>query len=323
MDQRAAAARIAEEVLFADALAVDGADRVPAAHFDRLAEAGLYGVALSEDSDLAGDLVETLASGCLATTFVWLQHLGPTRAAPPLWRDRLASGESRSGIALAGVRGDPPGLRVSAVDGGYLLDGQVPWVTGWDLVDVVHVAARDADDLVHFLLVDARSGPTLRADLLPLVAVQASRTVHLTFDGHFVPADRLTGTRPYAEWIAADSDGSALNGYLALGVARRCLDLLGADPGALDEVRTALRGAAGADVAPARAAASALAWGTATTLMVQTGSRSVLRDNHAQRLYREAGFLLVFGSRPRMRTALLAALSPPPSPADQGEVRML
>ena len=38
--------------------------------------------------------------------------------------------------------------------------------------------------------------------------------------------------------------------------------------------------------------------------MVHTGSRSMLADQHAGRLYREAGFLLVFGSRPAIKSAL-------------------
>jgi hypothetical protein len=38
---------------------------------------------------------------------------------------------------------------------------------------------------------------------------------------------------------------------------------------------------------------------------VTTGSRAVLAGEHAQRLVREATFLLVFGSRPAIRSALL------------------
>jgi hypothetical protein len=46
----------------------------------------------------------------------------------------------------------------------------------------------------------------------------------------------------------------------------------------------------------------------ATTLVVTAGSRSVLRGEHPQRLVREAAFLLVFGSRPPIRAALLDRL---------------
>ena len=45
------------------------------------------------------------------------------------------------------------------------------------------------------------------------------------------------------------------------------------------------------------------------TLAVHTGSRSVLVDEHAQRLVREALFLLVFGSRAPIKAALLRRLA--------------
>jgi len=325
---RARAEDLAERVLFPAAAEVDRADRVPAEHLDLLASQGFYGVAAPveegglgvEDMALAGDLVETLASGCLATAFVWIQNHGPVLASafsdrPGLrerWLGPLARGERRGGIARAGLRPGPPLMRVRAIDGGYRLDGVIPWVTGWDLVDTLHVAARDPDDVIHFLLVDALAGDTMTAEPLPLVAANASRTVNLTFTGHHVPADRLTATEPYDEWQGSDASGSALNGFLALGVANRCCRLLG--PSTLDSELAACRAAllaADAERTPAaRAAASELALRAAATLGVRTGSRSVLRGEHAERLLREAGFLLVFGTRPSIRDALLTRLAP-------------
>jgi hypothetical protein len=190
---------------------------------------------------------------------------------------------------------------------GFRLTGEAPWVTGWDMIDVVRVGARDDHDRVRFLLVDAVESPTLRADRQHMVAAQASRTVALTFDDHAVRRDRLTGTQPYAEWAAGNASGSALNGFLAVGVAARCLRLLGPSPldDELQRRREALLTADAATIPAARAAASAFAYRAAGTLAVRTGSRSVLRDQHAQRLAREAMFLLVFGSRPAIREALL------------------
>jgi hypothetical protein len=43
----------------------------------------------------------------------------------------------------------------------------------------------------------------------------------------------------------------------------------------------------------------------AVTLLVSVGARGVLLHEHAQRLVREAAFLLVFGSRPAIHAALL------------------
>jgi alkylation response protein AidB-like acyl-CoA dehydrogenase len=54
----------------------------------------------------------------------------------------------------------------------------------------------------------------------------------------------------------------------------------------------------------ARAAASALAMRAASALMVSAGARGILAGEHAERLIREAAFLLVFGSRPGIRQAL-------------------
>src|SRR6266508_206671 len=138
------ARRIAEEVLFPAATAVDAADRVPADHLDLLAANGFYGLAAPADAGglgladraTASRVIEILASGCLTTTFVWLQHHSAVAAVAdsPLrkeWLPPLARGDRRAGVVLAGLRPGPPSVRAEPVDGGYLIDGQAPWVTGW------------------------------------------------------------------------------------------------------------------------------------------------------------------------------------------------
>lgn len=310
--------QIADEVLFPAALDVDRAERVPRGHFDLLAADGFYSI-----DDQLGPVVEAFASGCLSTTFVWLQHHQPLRDALALGRDdlapALASGERRAGIALAGARSGS--LRVRAEGASFVLDGTVPWVTGYGMIDTMYVAARDTADVVHFLLVDAIAAPGVTMTPLDLVAVQASGTVNVTFSGYRVPDDRLLRTQPYHEWRSGDSGGSVTNGYLALGIANRCVRLLRAHPyggpeaeplaAALDAARTALASGDPSGVADARAAASELALRAATTLTVLTGARAVLRDEHAQRLVREATFTLVFGSRPGIRDATLGHLRRP------------
>ncbi|HYN72623.1 MAG TPA: hypothetical protein VES60_08995 [Nakamurella sp.] len=76
---------------------------------------------------------------------------------------------------------------------------------------------------------DAIVSPTLTVGLTTLMATQASGTVTVRFDDHFVPADRLTRTRPLAEWAGGDAFGSSLNGFLALGIAQRAARLLETD----------------------------------------------------------------------------------------------
>ena len=108
IEQRARA--IAEDILFPAAMAVDAADRVPASHLDLLAATGFYGIANDPAVDYATlcRVVETLASGCLTTAFVWMQSLTPVRAAAAADRadllPALVAGERRGGIGLAGIR---------------------------------------------------------------------------------------------------------------------------------------------------------------------------------------------------------------------------
>ncbi|MGH3621580.1 MAG: hypothetical protein ACRDQ5_07295, partial [Sciscionella sp.] len=113
------------------------------------------------------------------------------------------------------------------------------------------------------------------------------------------------------EWTARDAGGLRVNGSLALGVTARCCRMLGASglDAELAERRRQLDDASAHTLPAVRAAASELAMRAAAALVVATGSRSVLRDAHEQRLAREALFLLVFASRPPIKQSLLRRLT--------------
>lgn len=326
------AARIADEVLFPAALEVDTADRVPVEHLDLLAEKGFYGLAAPgglsaldlPDYASVCRAVETLAGGCLTTTLVWMQHHGAVSAAAntanPAVRDRyledLASGRRRAGVAVtAAVRPGPPMLRAEAVDGGWVLDGNAPWVTGWDMIDTLYVAGRDETDTLVLAMIDATEGESLAVEPpLDMVAASASRTVTMHFSRYFVPAERITATMPREQYVAGDHEAVRFNGNLALGVAARAVDLIGDDgtqlAAELATRRDRLTTAEPADVPVARALVSEFALRASAALSTHTGGRSILPSSHAQRLIREATFLLVFGSRPGIRTSLLERFTP-------------
>jgi alkylation response protein AidB-like acyl-CoA dehydrogenase len=319
------AREFAENVLFPAALQTDAADLLPVSSLDALACEGFYGIAgpadaggLDLDLPTSYAVVEALAAGCLTTTFVWLQHRNPVRAVAGSpssdlrdeWLAPLCRGERRAGIALAGNRPGPPILRARrTATGDVVLDGEAPWVSGWGRIDVLLVAAR-RDDTVLSVLMDATPSATLGVERLHLVGLNASGTVTLRFREHLVPAERIVGEDPHAEVLGRDAIGLRMNGSLALGLATRCCRLMGQSP--LDDELTEARGAldqAGVDELPAaRAHASELAMRAAAALTVTQGSRSILLGQHAQRLAREALFLLVFGTRPPIRDALLARL---------------
>jgi alkylation response protein AidB-like acyl-CoA dehydrogenase len=326
----ARARRLSDEVLFPGALEVDAAEIVPVDRLDRLAEAGFYGLAGPASAhgmglpDMASgmEIIEILAGGCLTTTFVWIQHHGAVRAlvdagATPLseeFLERMCRGEVRAGVAFSGLRHPGPPILTAAPDGdGWRFTGYAPWVTGWGRIDVVRAAARRENGDIVWALVDARAGPSLLAAPQRLAAVNASATVTLTFIDHPVSSERVIAIQPFDEWQARDRASLRLNGSLPLGVASRCATLLGSGPLQMevDVRRSALDQASPEEMPVQRALASELALRAATTLVVAGGGRSIATDQHAQRLAREAIFLLVFGQTSAIKAAQLDHLGRP------------
>jgi alkylation response protein AidB-like acyl-CoA dehydrogenase len=268
-------------------------------------------------------VMEELASSCLATTFVLAQHfrllgamLDP--ATPAYIREAMLAstirGETKGGVALTGLLPGPSSLLAKPAPGGWLLEGTAPWVSGWGIVDVICVFARGPagaeGETVVTLLLDAHPQDRLSVTPLRLSAVNATRTVRLDFDELFVADDMTIGSQPYQSASRESETRLRLNGSFSLGVARRCCALLGPSPldYELRECRASLDAADAAQVAAARAAASELAARAAQALVVRRGSRAALAGDPAERLNREAAFLLVFGSRPAIKDALLRAL---------------
>ena len=162
------------------AMEVEAAHRVPPEHLDLLAAEGFYGLAgpreaggLDVPFPAACRIIEILAGACLSTTFVWMQHHGVVRAVAgtdnAALRQRmlgpLCRGERRAGVALAGLLPGPPRLRARATEGGYVLDGTSPWVTGWDYLDTLHVAARQDDGTIVWAVLDAGPRGGVRSSL--------------------------------------------------------------------------------------------------------------------------------------------------------------
>ncbi len=171
-------------------------------------------------------------------------------------------------------------------------------------------SARDEEDNVVWALVDAHESAALRVDRLALVALNATATVRADFDELFVPDERVTSIVPLEQWSRPEPAVLRIHATFPLGVADRCCRLMGPTP--LEDEVAACRDrldAADAEAMPAaRAAASELAVRAAVALMLTVGSKSVLLDQHAQRLAREALFTAVYAARPPVRAAFLERL---------------
>jgi alkylation response protein AidB-like acyl-CoA dehydrogenase len=304
----------ADEVLFPAALSTDASDVIPRELLDGLASAGLYGVGADADFATTCAVLEELASGCLTTAFLWMQHVGlvhtlaasgPAEVAAR-WLGPLAAGEIRAGLGLGGALPQPT-VHARAGKDGWVVDGVSPFVSGWGRIDVMNLAARTADDQIVWLIADAAEGPALRAERLHLSALNATATVRVTFTQLAVGADRVTDVHPASGETAPEA--LRMHAALALGVTSRCCRMLG--PTALDGDLAQLRAdldRLGPGILAARAAAGALAVRAAAALMTSRGSKSLLVSDHAQRLMREAAFTLVYALRPGSRSSLLSSL---------------
>jgi alkylation response protein AidB-like acyl-CoA dehydrogenase len=332
---------IAENVLFPAALDVDAQAAIPDSHFWLLADQGFYGLAAGEahggveiDFPSLAGILETLSSGCLTTTFTWMQHHGLVRALTRTTNEALRDkylgaairGEVHGGVAYAGAIPQPPRLWATATQGGWALNGEAPLVTGWGIADLLLVSARNtamavgqAAGTIVTGVIDAAAGRGITVEKLEMVAAQGSNTVRLYFEDYFLPDGKVTSEISHEEFLANQRFNARLNGCLATGITTRCIRLIDVAGEAeiarrlqaeLDAVRIRLD--AGLDdpatLPAARAAAAELAYRSAGALVVTVGSTGILARQHAQRLVREATFTLVAAGRPQIKACLLNLL---------------
>lgn len=331
---------IAEEVLFPAALDVDAQGAIPSSHFDLLATQGFYGLAgdperggIEVDFPSFVKILETLSGGCITTTFTWFQHHSVVRGLTATanqelrgkYLDAALRGELRGSVAFAGAIPQPPRLWATGTEGGWLLKGEAPFVTGWGMVDVLQVSARNtalragqSTGTIVTGLVDAQPGEGITVEQLHMIAAQGSSTVRLRFVDYFLPAQMVTAEVSHSDFLANQHMSLRRSGCLAMGVAGRCIrmiseagrpqvaDLLLAEQ---DLIRDRLDAGLGdpATLPAARAAASELAYRCAGALVVAVGSSAILARQHAQRLVREATFTLVTAGRPEIKDNLLNA----------------
>jgi alkylation response protein AidB-like acyl-CoA dehydrogenase len=322
-DVLGAARHLADEVLFPAALETDRAETLPVELLDAFARSGFYGLSgpvadggLDADYSTVCSAIEILSSGCLTTTFVWVQHVGAVRAAAASQNEairarvgRMCAGELRAGLALGGALPGPARLTAEEAGDGWIFRGISPFVSGWDRIDLIHTAARTEDGRLVWAFIDARETETMAVERLDLVALNATATVRAEFRDHLVPADRVASVDEYREG-PPPPELLRVHASLPLGVAVRCCRLLGttALDAELDEIRRTLDALDPETMEAARGRAGEFALRAAAALVVAQGSRSLLVEDHAQRLMREAVFALVYALRPGSRDAVLTTL---------------
>lgn len=334
---KAAAYRVADDVLYPAAADVDRTGHVPDSHWAALAEAGLYGIAAPVDAGGPGlefggvtEILEILASGCLSTAFTWIQHHGVviSLAGSPntSLRDTLlgdtVNGRLRAGVAYAGAVPTPPRMTATRTGTGWRFDGYAPFVSGWGVIDLLQISARDVetDDVIAAIIRTDDLPSAIEFHPLRLAAVDAAATVALKVTSLSIADDQVVSRVTLEDFFANQNIGVRLNGTLPFGTLRRAtalLDIAGHSPQARrlrergDGIRTALDAALGdADgLLVARADAAQLALDAAAALVAAEGGKALIGGSDAERIFRETAFILVAASRPQLKDALLQRFS--------------
>ena len=300
---------------------------------DDLADLATTGVLIGSEPTVFGGaggdpldvtlLHEKLAAASLATALVLSQRdsaaaLIADSENAELKRDllpRLAANQIFATIGIAQLttsrQGREPAVRATPDGDGFTLDGTIPWSTGAGEADFIVTGAvlPDGRQLLVALPTDL---PGVRPQPpMPLVAMAASRTAAVDLAGVKIgPRHLLAG--PAERVLAGRAKPVPLNqSYLATGHVRGALALIAthdSDAGRdalaslaaqLETVRSRLlsfeEDAANPQAGPElRAIAAELALRAANTAIALFKGGALLTDHPAQRLAREAMFLLVW-----------------------------
>ncbi len=145
---------------------------------------------------------------------------------------KMGNGERLIGIGFSQLRRPGPlMLTAKKMDGGYELNGAVPWVTGFGLFGEFLIGAslddgRAVFGVVPFVPTWRLKGEIAFTEPMRLAAMESPQTVTAQLTDFFVPDEDVAFIKP-AGWIQNnDMINITLQGFFALGCARAGLDQL-------------------------------------------------------------------------------------------------
>jgi alkylation response protein AidB-like acyl-CoA dehydrogenase len=144
----------------------------------------------------------------------------------------IALGELRLGVGFSHLRrsGNPAVTATPAKDG-YLLSGQVAWVTGFGLFQKFIVAAVLPDEravfgLLPFANVESEYGAIACGEIMPLIAMNSTNTVTVTLTNWLLDESQIICLHP-KDWIVENDSKNVLNFVPAtFGCIRAGLDII-------------------------------------------------------------------------------------------------
>lgn len=218
------AREIADTLLEPNAEKVDESNEFPWANIEALGAAGLAGVTTPEKWGGAGatgtfqrEFTEILAAACGTTYFIFTQHLGScgqiANSGNAVLQELLpdmAAGQHYVGVGFGHLRRPEPMLIAEPIEGGWLLTGTAPYVTGWPMLSAIIFGATLPDGRHIYLYAPALLGDTLHvSEPLPLCAMNASATVEVYVNDLYVPEEHFIRYSSREEMAKGDTNGIA------------------------------------------------------------------------------------------------------------------
>lgn len=226
---------------------LSGLDTWPTNQLHRMSDAGVLGWLIPAEfggSNLSSAKLasgyELLASACLASTFVLTQRNAAIQRIvssdneslkadilPELATDSLFATVGISHLTTSRQHLSQPAVSVEKVDAGYILTGEIPWVTGADKADII-VCGGTLDDGKQVLVALETNTEGIHIEpAVPLMALNSSRTASIRLDSVFVSLEFLLhGPVEQVMKQTGGGAGSYTTSALAIGHAANAIRLL-------------------------------------------------------------------------------------------------
>ncbi|MEL6902408.1 MAG: acyl-CoA dehydrogenase family protein [Cyanobacteria bacterium J06606_4] len=299
--------------------------------------------------------IEEVSKDCLSTGFItWCQiactwYLENTENS--VLREKLLP-EVASGRALAGTGLSNPmkhfadiekiALTATRIEGGYVVNGMLPWVSNLGPSHYFGIAAKmaNSDDYMMAMVSDELEGMSLRCNA-HFIALEGTGTYSCLFRNSFVP-DELVLAAPCEEYVDCIRPGFMLTQVgMGLGLTASCVELMRRSNKRLGHVNQYLDDqvedieadlqvarlrtyeiadrlndctgmadlALNKEIVQARATASELALRSSQAAMLHAGARAYVKGSAAERKLREAYFVAIVTPALKHLKKVLAGMS--------------
>jgi alkylation response protein AidB-like acyl-CoA dehydrogenase len=229
---------------------LDSIDAWPHEQLAAMADAGVLGWLIPEKaggSEVSAAEVtagyQQLASACLTSTFVLTQRNAAiqrivTSPNTDLKADLLPELVDHSKFVTVGIshlttsrqHWKQPTVTAERLDGGFILQGEIPWVTGADRADMIVTGGTTQNGEQVLLAVETDCDGVELCEPVSMLALNASRTGPVRLNQVFVPWTQLLhGPTEHVMKQGGGGAGTQTTSALAIGHAANAVSLLRAE----------------------------------------------------------------------------------------------